>query len=207
MNESWLQETMNLIQDWEREMAVLENRIEELAEEIDKLEPKIQAGYDFVQAYKSKHNVSSIPSDTIQSGHFGDKTYPQMLTDIALQSHGHFRVIDVVDILLKANVSSDKRQIQANIYSTLKRLKKKFIKVSPGEYRYANHEIKEQGIGLREAIMELRQNNPSLTKKEAQQVLMKRGFDFKGKKPGNAVNMVWVYLDTHMYARQPSLLG
>ena len=51
------------------------------------------------------------------------------------------------------------------------------------------------GIGLREAVGILRSEFTDITKKDILRRLQDIGFDFKGKKPGNAVHMAWISLD------------
>jgi hypothetical protein len=51
------------------------------------------------------------------------------------------------------------------------------------------------GLNLREAVALLRRENPGISQKEVRRHLEDIRFDFKGKKPGNAINMAWVYLD------------
>lgn len=51
------------------------------------------------------------------------------------------------------------------------------------------------GLGLRDAIAALRHDSPGITKDGVRDILKEIGYDFKGKKPGNAVNMAWVILD------------
>jgi DNA gyrase/topoisomerase IV subunit A len=55
-------------------------------------------------------------------------------------------------------------------------------------YRFA-------GMKLIEAVGLLRKENPSITKKMARDILERNSFDFRGKRPGTAVHMVWVALD------------
>ena len=51
------------------------------------------------------------------------------------------------------------------------------------------------GIGLRDAVSILRNETPGISKKDILHRLEDIGFDFKGKKPGNAVHMAWISLD------------
>jgi len=55
-------------------------------------------------------------------------------------------------------------------------------------YRFA-------GMKLIEAVGILRKEQPSITKEKVREILEQNKFDFRGKRPGTAVHMVWVFLD------------
>ncbi len=55
-------------------------------------------------------------------------------------------------------------------------------------YRFA-------GMRLIEAVDLLRKWQPAITKKQVREMLEKGNFDFRGKRPGTAIHMVWVQLD------------
>lgn len=48
------------------------------------------------------------------------------------------------------------------------------------------------GLNIRQALELMIREKPSISFKEARDMLVHAHFDFKGKKPGNAVNMAWV---------------
>ena len=50
------------------------------------------------------------------------------------------------------------------------------------------------GVGLRDAVRQLLQKHPEWGVRDIRERLAADGFDFKGKKPGNAVNMALVSL-------------
>lgn len=171
------------------------------------MDKKIEAGEVLLQAYRDKYGITSLPLVDIRPGHFGDKSYPEILTEIAQASGNYLKVSDAVELMLRANVSDNKRTIRANVYAALQRNRKRFIKISPGEYRYTNHVEKPSGpSGLRQVIKELKDKNPQMTKREVLNTLLRSGFDFKGKKPVNAVNITWAYLSYSKEGKQQSLL-
>ena len=129
MNESWIKETMALLDDWEKEKSNLEDKLEEMEGQIFELDDKITGGQALVQAYIDKHNITPLLED-VPLGHYANMSYPEMLVEIAQSRQGYLKVADAVDILLKANIGSDRRSIQANIYSALRRKKKQFSKKS-----------------------------------------------------------------------------
>jgi hypothetical protein len=69
--------------------------------------------------------------------------------------------------------------------------------------------LKENGrpSGIRQAVKELKDKNPQMTKKEVLNYVVKSGFDFKGKKPVNALNITWAYLGYSKEGKQQSLPG
>ena len=62
MNNTWIEETLELIKDWENEyssittkMEAFEERIEELEEERSQLEERMMAAQALIQTYREKH--------------------------------------------------------------------------------------------------------------------------------------------------------
>ena len=219
MNNSWIQETLELIRDWETERESLEFRIGTFQEKIDELmdeqeaiDEKMVAAQALIQAYKEKHNIRVIPPLSSASSSLVNKSYPEILIEIAQKGGGYLKANDVVELMLQSGFSNDRRAIQANIYSALGRMVRdnRFKKMKPGEYRYLNHARKDKNgrpSGIRQAVKELKENKPQWTKREVLNHLLKTGFDFKGKKPANAVNMSWAYLGYSNEGKQHSLLG
>jgi hypothetical protein len=211
MNESWIKETMELLEDWENQKQSLQNKLEQLQNELMDLEDSIVAGHALIQAYMSKHNITSLMPEGIKTGNFANMSYPDMLIEIAKMGQGYLKATDAVDILFQSGIAHNRRTIQANVYSALRRLKntKRFVKKAPGEYRYVNHAKKNDSkpSGLRQAVKELKEKNPQMTKKEVLNHLMKSDFDFKGKKPANALNITWAYLGYSKEGKQQSLPG
>lgn len=206
--DSWVKETLKLIEDWENQEQHLQNKIEQLQEEAMDLRDSIVAGHALIQAYMAKHHIGQELLGNISINHLVDMSYPNMLVEIAKMREGYLKVADAVELLLKANISHDKRAIQANVYSALHRQKQKFTKIAPGEYRLLNGIRKSDGkpSGLRQAVKQLKEKNPQMTKNEVLNYLIKSGFDFKGKKPTNAVNITWAYLGYSKEGKQQSLL-
>lgn len=135
MDGSWIDETIAIIEDWRVQKANLESKRNELNREIDNLEERIIGGEYTLQAYRNKHGIETLPLEKITHGYFGGKSYPDMLRIIAKDSGGYLRARDAVDAIIKAGVSDNKRFVQANVYSALRRNKRDFKKVRPGEYR------------------------------------------------------------------------
>lgn len=208
MDNSWVKETMELLEDWENQRQSLQNKVEQLQNELMDLENSIVTGHALIRAYMEKHNVSPTPLRTGHRDFFENKSYPEALIAWAKLNQGYLKVADITDAMFAAGFSLDRRAIQANIYSALRRMKDRFKKIYRGEYRYLNHTNRdEKPSGLRQAVKTLREANPQMTKKEVLNHLIKNGFDFKGKKRANALNITWAYLGYSKEGKQQSLLN
>jgi len=208
MDNSWVKETMELLEDWENQKQSLQNKVEQLQNELMDLEDSILAGHALIRAYMEKHNVSPAPVRTEYADFFKNKSYPEALIGWTKLNQGYLKVADITDAMFAVGFSLDRRAIQANIYSALRRMKDSFKKISRGEYRFVNHINRDdKPSGLRQAVKALKEANPQMTKKEALNHLIKNGFDFKGKKPVNALNITWAYLGYSKEGKQQSLLN
>lgn len=217
MNNSWIEETLELIREWENKhaeltarMNALEERIEELDEERDALDDRMMTAHALIQAYKEKHNLPVIMNlPNVFGKALANKSYPEILSEIAQRGGGYLKVTDAVEFILKSGFSNDKRAIQANVYSALGRMVRsnRFKRIKSGEYRYLNHVKNDSGrpSGIRQAVKELKEKNPQMTKNEALNYLIRNGFDFKGKRPSNAVNITWAYLGYSKEGKQQGL--
>lgn len=219
MNDSWTQETTSLIEELSKELDNITSKIEHLILEKQDIEQQISAAETLIRIYRNKHQNESTIYQDIPKGYFGDKSYSEMLKEIAVKLGGVFKVVDAAEILLQAGVSDSKRTIQSNIYAVIRRNPEKFKKLKEGEYRYTNgSSVVTKSIqgtdkqhsrvksGIQKAIKEIKDKNPQMTKKEVLNYLINNGFDFKGKKSVNAVNMTWAKLGYHKEGKQQSLL-
>lgn len=57
-----------------------------------------------------------------------------------------------------------------------------------GSYRFA-------GMKIGQALRIIRLEQPEITKKDAEHILINEGFDFRGKNSGQAVHFAWVALE------------
>ncbi len=213
MNKEWMKETNELLEDWEAQKQVLRDKYDQLAIELMDLDQRIQAGHELISAYMKKHANESATPNNINLESLTNKSYPQMLIEIARQSNGILNVADTTDILLKANIGTEK-QIRHNIDTALSRSRKHFTRIGRGQYRFTNQvqskKTKEskrtkERSGLRQAIIDLKEKNPQMTAKETLNHLIASGFDFKGRKPTSAVNLTWGYLGYAKEGKQQPL--
>lgn len=137
MEQSWINETMSLLEEMEAEKAVFQRRQDEISRQIQNLDHRIDGAKALIQKYRMKYGVSPLPLEDIREGQFGNMTYPQVLRALAEKNDGYLRVADAVAAILKAGYAMNKEHAQPSIYSTLGRLKNQFTKVRPGEYRLA----------------------------------------------------------------------
>jgi len=215
MSDSWIRETMELVEELQGQLDKVEGKLSGLLNEREELERQIEATQNLIRLYRNKHQALPASIQDIRVGHFEDKSYPEMLKEIASKLGGYFKVLDATEIMLQAGVNNDRRTIQANIYAALRRDKKHFVKIKDGEYRYTNgppgqdikpgREPAKSRSGVQAAIKKLKDENPQLTKKEVLNRLIEANFDFKGRRPVNAVNIVWAKLGYHKEGKQQGL--
>jgi len=207
MDNSWIKETTDLLEEWERQKEELRNQMHQIENELIDLEHSIIAGHDLIEAYRKKHGVPPITISDFNARLLAKKSYSGMLLEIAQKRQGYLKASDAVELLYEAGVSKDKKAIQANVYSALGR-SDKFEKIVPGEYRIGSKISKSsQPSGVREAVKSLVAQNPKITKGEVLNQLIHSDFDFKGKKPQNAVNITWAYLFHDRDGEQAELLS
>ncbi|MFC1907098.1 hypothetical protein ACFLW8_03325 [Chloroflexota bacterium] len=144
------------------------------------------------------------------------------LLEITSTNNGILVVIDATTTLVEAGVFSDREHARNLIYSTLNSHKKDVEWMRQGVYQLhkRSDNIKRDTTvnkttstskhrvvsGLRDTVRELKKRNPQMAKNEVLNYLIKSGFDFKGKKPENAVNMAWVWWGFHNENKQRQLL-
>ncbi len=215
MVDEFLKVATRRIETYENNLRVLQDKYKQLGNEIPRMETKIELMHEMIREYMDAYNITSITPTNFKLGSFANKSYPQMLIEIAKNSNGILQVSDAVDILLKENVGNDKKVVQRNVYSAMSRLKDHFVRIKTGQYRFTNHiqigKKPKQGnsrgepSGVRQAVKSLKETNPQMTPKEILNHLKEIGFDFKGKKPTNSVNMAWVNLGYSKEGKQQPL--
>jgi len=213
MTIEWIKETTELIEELEKRKQDLDEKIQQLVSESDDLQTQIIAGHELIKVYMTKHNVESITPENYKLS--ADKSYPKALIDIAQSSNGILNISDAINILVKANVGGNRETIQHNVYNAMRRLRGHFVQIQRGQYRFTNHiqdnvkkkqKVKrKEPSGVREAVKEIKTQNPLWTLQEVLSYLKKNNFDFKGKKPSSAVNMAWVNLGYSKEGKQQAL--
>ena len=222
MDKEWIKETSEILEEWEAQRESLHNEYERLADELMDLDKRIEVGHDMISAYMKKHPTTSTTPENIKPGSLANKSYPEMLIEIAKQSQGVILTVEgLTDILFNANIG-DKKTIRHNVDNTLSRLSAHFTRIGRGQYRFTNHiqvnkpresektksgkRIREPS-GIRDAVRALKEKNPQMSKKEVLAHLLESGFDFHGKKPASAVNFSWGFWGYSKEGKQQPLLG
>jgi len=227
MNKEWIQETNELLEEWEAQRESLHAEYEQIADELMDLEKRIEVGHDLISAYMKKHSATTVIHDNFKLGNLANKPYPEMLIEIAKQSPDGILTVEVItDILLKANIGIDRKTVRHNIGNTLLRfskLGKHFVRIGRGQYRFTNHvqikkaieprELKNirdtkstrEPSGVRQAVRDLKEKNPQMSKADVLSRLLESGFDFRGKKPASAVNFSWAYWGYSKEGKQQKL--
>jgi hypothetical protein len=217
MDNNWIKETMELQDDLQKQHDKIEAELSGLLSEEEEIKSQMRAVDSLIRLYRDKHKNLPQPLQDVPHGYFGTKTYPEILVEIATKSNNYLKVLDAVETMVQAGVNKNRRAIQANTYAALGRLVQAghFVRIQKGEYRYTNGFQKPKVIvhqrhtriksGVQQAVNELKDKNPQMTKKEVLNHLLRIGFDFKGKKPVNAVNIVWAKLGYSKEGKQQVL--
>lgn len=211
-NEEWIKETSKLLTELENERQVLHEKYERMEKEIQDLDHKIKVGHELISTYMNKYNVKSAITSNITLASLANKSYPEMIVEIAKQNNGILNVVDAREIMFKANIGTSRNAIGHSIYGTLARMRNHFVKIKRGQYRFINHiqsgapqDKKRITSGVKQAVKELKEQNPLMTVQEVIERLKEQGFDFKGKKPSQSVTMAWVSLGYSKEGKQQKL--
>ncbi len=201
---------MNNVTAWEALTRELFNRVEQEIKEIQAdterriatLQQRKWALEEALRAYQEmmgsglNRELYSLNERDIRG-----RSYREILCLIASHSNGLLIARQAIRLMKDANVFGNPLNADSVVYSILNR-SQEFIRVGKGVYKLKAGSGKSKlltrkngGAGaLKQAIQELKRKNPQMTKAEVLSTLIKKGFDFKGKRPGSAVNIVWVKL-------------
>jgi hypothetical protein len=178
--------------DTERRMATLQQRKWAIEEAL--------RAYAEMMGYKVTQESQSLSPSDVEG-----KSYKEILRLIAQRNNGLLIVRHAIRLMKEVDIFINPHNADSVVYSTLNR-SSEFVKIGKGVYKLNGAKEKvalsiKRGRrgGLQQAIKELKEENPQMTKSEVQDALIRRGFDFKDKKPGRAVHMAWVRLG---YAKQ-----
>ena len=218
MADEFLKTINKLIENYEKRHEALHNKWEKMQNELMDLRDKIALAHEMIGDYM---NTSNIPpttiTDDLKSGSLNNKSYPQMVIEIAKSNGGILNMVDAVEIIQKENPRMDKKTIQKGVGSAVYRYKDHFVWLKRGQYRYTNHvqtdnrpvqsksDKRGEPSGVKIAVLNLKQKHPQMTLHEATDYLIKSNFDFKDKNPTKAVNMAWVNLGYSKEGKQQPL--
>jgi len=201
---------MNTISAWEAQTRELFNRVEQEIKEIQAdtekrmaalqqrkwaLEEALRVYQEMMGSELTQEHYSLDQRDIM------DRSYREILNQIASRNGGLLIARQAIRLMKEANVFGNPFNADSVVYSIVNR-SPEFVKVGKGVYKLnagggrtkLSTKKDERAGALRRAIQELKERTPQMTKAEVLSTLIKKGFDFKGKRPSNAVNMVWVKL-------------
>jgi hypothetical protein len=204
---------MNTISAWEAQTRELFNRVEQEIKEIQTdterriatlqqrewaLEEALRAYQEMMGSELTQEHYSLDQRDIM------NRSYREILNMIASRNSDLLIARQAIRLMKEANVFGNPFNADSVVYSILNR-SPEFVKVGKGVYKLnagrgrteLSTKKDERAGALRRAIQELKERNPQMTKSEVLSTLIKKGFDFKGKRPGSAVNMVWVKFGIH----------
>jgi hypothetical protein len=201
---------MNITSAWEAQTKELYNRVEQeikdFQDDAEKriavlkqrkwvLEEALRAYQEMMGSELTQECYSLNQRDTM------GRSYREILSLIALRNSSLLIARQAIRLMKEANVFGNPLNADSVVYSILNR-SPEFVKVGQGVYKLNDgggrtklSKKKDGEVGaLRRAILELIERKPQVTKPEVLSTLIKKGFNFNGKRPGRAVNMVWVKL-------------
>jgi hypothetical protein len=208
---------MAFVNSWEIQTKELLNRVEkeirntqiDMEKRITKLYEEAEALQKALQIYREKMGMSQDSQTSLSANDIRGKSLRQILTLIASRNNGLLVAKQAIKLMKEAKLFSNPDHAESIVYSILGRSPKHFVKVSPGIYSLQRIEkVKRKtqgGSGLKRKIKELKEMNPQMTKSEVKRYLLQHGFDFQGKRPGNAINMAWVSLGYHKEENQSKI--
>jgi multidrug efflux pump subunit AcrA (membrane-fusion protein) len=201
---------MNIISAWEAQTKELYNRVEQEIKDfqddaekrIASLQQRKWALEEALRAYQEMMGSELTQARySLDQRDITDRSYREILNQIALHNGDLIIARQAIRLMKEANVFGNPFNADSVVYSVLNR-SPEFVRVGKGVYKLnagrGRPKIstkKDGGAGaLRQAIQELKEKTPQMTKAEVLSTLIKKGFDFKGKRASSAVNMVWVKL-------------
>jgi hypothetical protein len=216
-SDNLIQALSNLCAKLQKEMTKTSQKRIEIDQMVAEFERHIQAVETTIHLIK--HNGRPSESDAYNAlvAKLKDEkrksklTQMQALETIAttIGNKGTIKIREAKRVMLNAGLIANPKNADRIIYALINK-SSRFEKESPGKYKlvFSGHLAKSKrtrkGLktsrkqkevsGVLEAIKALKEANPSLTKAEALSALTRQGFDFKGRRPGNAVNMSWMSL-------------
>ncbi len=219
---TWEEELLTRIREARDKQTQAQEAIRQVKSDVKYWDEYATALERAMQLYREKQGIKINGHQTLDAERLRTQSTWANLVDIISANNGLLVVIEATTALVDAGVFRDREHARNVIYSTLNSHKRDVERVRQGVYQLRNRsDIKKKtttkrspnpqkqrgNSGLRQVVKDLKEANPQITMKEVLNHLLKTGFDFKGKKPGNAVNMVWVYWGYSKEGKQQSLLG
>ncbi len=219
---TWEEELLTRIREARDKQTQAQETIRQVESDVKYWDEYAAALERAMQLYREKQGIKISSRQTLDAERLRTQSTWANLVDIISANSGLLIVIEATTALVDAGVFRDREHARNVIYSTLNSHKRDVERVRQGVYqlrkrndikkktttkRSPNPQKQRVNSGLRQVVKGLKEANPQTTMKEVLNHLLKTGFDFKGKKPGNAVNIAWVYWGYSKEGKQQSLLG
>lgn len=130
-------------------------------------------------------------------GKFQGMTQFQALKKMAQENKGYVRPTDAIPALRDAGLIKGKQKnAMPHLYNQLEK-SDEFERIAPGTFRLKEGEWNEIDLDkddITQAVKELKESNPQLTKGEIKKLLIAKNYNFQQKNPGRVVHLAWVRL-------------
>jgi hypothetical protein len=218
---SWEEETLARIKEAKNKQLEAQNLIEKAQEDVQFWSEYVAALEMGLNLDKERYKMTSTSSKIHLSEHFKQQSTWENLLDLMKDNNGILIVTDAVTILVEAGAFTEREHARNVIYSTLYSHKKEMNKIRHGVYQLKGESTNAIHVPVRTRIKkhskrikndiaplikQLKNQNPKMTKNEVMKYLVDSGFDFKGKRPTNSLNMAWVRLGFNKEDKQQPLL-
>lgn len=195
---SWEAQTQELLSRVEKEIEAVQLEMER---HIAALKQRKWALEEAIKAYREMMGTEAQATQQLSPNEITGKSQRELLHLIAQRNEGLLVARYAIKIMKDANVFGDSPNADAAVYSILSR-SPEFTRVGRGVYRLDNDKLAETRLkapktergSLVQAVRELREGNPNLTREQVRDTLIGRGFDFGNRNPSHAIHMAWVRL-------------
>jgi hypothetical protein len=171
-----------------------------------------------------KGQTAEEMTEVLSKEDVNNKRQKEILILIASRNNGLLIASRAIKAMKNLGVFGNPENGASAVYSVLKRADE-FEKVGQGTYRLRNFVSHNEGFaqltevkpsarerrvisGVQQAVREIKEQKPELTKEQVLNILVNKKFDFKGKKPKNSVNMAWSHLGySRRNSEQPVLIA
>jgi hypothetical protein len=213
---------MNTQSSWEAQTQELlertDQKLKEIQEEMDeKMQPHLDRRWALIQALEAYREL--MGTTTMQTARplskedIQGKSQIEILKLIAGRNDNLLVVRTAIKLMKEANIFGNPDNADAMVYSILSR-SEDFHRVGRGVYklngvhkpktRHNKSKVRKPSLpGLKDAIKNLKANNPQITKNEVLELLIKGGFDFRDRNPNKSVTRAWLNLKGKVPEQKP----
>ena len=191
----WKARTLELLNLVRNEIAAIEKSLLSLKQTEWAIEQSLMAYTQRMEMQATQAYQPLTPRDV------ENKTQKEILRLIAERGDGMVVAKYAVKLMRDVNLFPTPENASSQVYNVLTR-NPEFTRIGKGIYKLTGvTELRRktsitrvEGSLLRQAILGLKQAQPEITKEQILEALIQGGFDFHGKAPSRAVNMILVNL-------------